>query len=221
MIAVVSPHLDDGVLGCGARLAARPGSIVITVFAAGPAAREAVAPWDADCGFSAGDDVMAARRAEDREALGLLGATPVWLDFQDAQYGAPPSVPVVAEALAGAVSATRAEAVFVPLGLFHGDHVLVAEACLSLVQERAGQWHYAYEDALYRRLPGRTDEALGRVSARGLRATPAAFPTPPAALALKRRAVHCYRSQLRGLGTTGRLGHADAFAPERYWRLSP
>jgi LmbE family N-acetylglucosaminyl deacetylase len=165
--------------------------------------------------------VIAARRAEDREALHLLRASPVWLDFRDAQYGPPPPATVLAEALGQAVSATEAEAVFVPLGLFHSDHLLVAQAGISLVRACPERSHYAYEDALYRRLPGRTEEALLRVAARGLRATPAAFPASPACLARKRLAVHCYRSQLRGLGTAGRLGHADAYAPERYWRLSP
>jgi hypothetical protein len=31
--------------------------------------------------------------------------------------------------------------------------------------------------------------------------------------------VAFYRSQLRGLGTPGRLGHADALADERFWTL--
>jgi LmbE family N-acetylglucosaminyl deacetylase len=221
VIAVVSPHLDDGVLGCGARLAARPGSVVITVFAAGPESWDVVTPWDASCGFFSGDDVMAARRAEDREAARLLRATPVWLDFRDAQYGPPPSAPAIAEALCRAIEGARAEAVFLPLGLFHSDHLLVAEAGLSLVRARPDQGHYAYEDALYRALPGRTEEALARVRDRGLRATPASFPTPPGCEARKRQAVARYRSQLRGLAAPGRPGHADAFDPERYWRLSP
>jgi hypothetical protein len=33
----------------------------------------------------------------------------------------------------------------------------------------------------------------------------------------KRDAVACYRSQIRALAT--RRGHADAFEPERYWRV--
>jgi len=37
--------------------------------------------------------------------------------------------------------------------------------------------------------------------------------------AAKRRAIHCYRSQLRGLSSAGRPGHLDAFKPERYWPL--
>ena len=104
MIAVVSPHLDDGVFSCGALLAARPGSVVVTALAgrrgvALPPKWEGVTPWDAACGFAPGDDVIAARRAEDREALSILGASPVWLDFPDAQYGPSPSPAALCRAL--------------------------------------------------------------------------------------------------------------------------
>src|SRR4051812_4728612 len=80
-VMIVSPHLDDAVFGCGELLGARPGSVVVTVFAGAPPTYETVTEWDALAGFRAGDDVMAARRAEDRDALAVLGARPVWLDF--------------------------------------------------------------------------------------------------------------------------------------------
>jgi LmbE family N-acetylglucosaminyl deacetylase len=86
-LIVVSPHLDDAVLGCGHLLAQRPGAVVITVFAGRPPRRERVTPWDAAAGFGPGDDVVGARRMEDRRALGALGARPLWLPFLDAQYG--------------------------------------------------------------------------------------------------------------------------------------
>ena len=43
--------------------------------------------------------------------------------------------------------------------------------------------------------------------------------SPRATGPLKRRAVACYRSQLRALSTPGRPGFADVFATEGYWRL--
>lgn len=230
MIAVVSPHLDDGVFACGALLASRPGSVVVTALAGGPGAGgrrggglvsgwEHVTPWDAACGFGPGDDVIAARRAEDREALSILGAAPVWLDFPDAQYGPSPPPELLREALARAIEPLRPEAVFVPLGLFHSDHVLVSVAALGLVHERPAHEPYAYEDAMYRRLDGLTEGALARIRSLGVEPSPVDIPAPPDCLARKRRAVQCYRSQLRGLATAGRLGHEDAFAPERFWRL--
>ena len=35
-VVVVSPHLDDAVLGCGRFLAVHPGATVVTVFAGNP-----------------------------------------------------------------------------------------------------------------------------------------------------------------------------------------
>ncbi|MCV5262168.1 PIG-L family deacetylase, partial [Escherichia coli] len=75
---VISPHLDDGVFGCGQLLAAHPGSTVLTVFAGVPEA--APAPeWDRRCGFTSAQAAMAARREEDRRALTRLAARPLWL----------------------------------------------------------------------------------------------------------------------------------------------
>lgn len=222
MIAVISPHLDDGVFGCGALLAAHPGSVVITAFAAGPPPSATLTRWDAECGFAPGDDVLAARRAEDREALALLDATPVWLDFADAQYAEPPRPATLGAALDRAVVAVRAHTVLVPLGLFHSDHRLTCEAVLPLVRARPGRRWFVYEDAIYRRVPGLASGALVRLVARGHSVTPAALAlpaAPPALLERKRRAVACYRSQLRGLAASGRPGIDDVFAPERFWRL--
>src|SRR3954468_24729127 len=98
-VVIVSPHLDDAVFGCGELLAARPGSVVVTVFAGAPPTYETVTEWDALAGIHPGEDVLAARRAEDRAALGALGARPVWLDFRDSQYHDSPTVPEIAAAL--------------------------------------------------------------------------------------------------------------------------
>jgi LmbE family N-acetylglucosaminyl deacetylase len=219
MITVVSPHLDDGVFACGALLSASPGSVVITALAGGPPAYEHVTPWDAACGFSDGDDVIAARRSEDREALALLGASPIWLPFRDAQYGGPKAPAELSAALGRAVSAAPGEEVFLPLGLFHSDHRMVSDAALPLVLEGRGRRFYAYEEAMYRRVPGLVDAALGRLAGRGVAAEPCDRAVSAEHLDRKRRAVLCYRSQLRGLTTPGRPGYEDAFAPERFWRL--
>jgi LmbE family N-acetylglucosaminyl deacetylase len=67
-MAVISPHLDDGVFSCGDLLASHPGAAVVTVFAGGPSSSTDIKPWDAAAGFHPGDNVMAARRAEDQTA---------------------------------------------------------------------------------------------------------------------------------------------------------
>jgi LmbE family N-acetylglucosaminyl deacetylase len=215
-LLVISPHLDDAVLSAGGRVAAGPGAVVVTVFAGRPAAPAGLTPWDADCGFAPGEDVVGRRRREDRRALARLGARPHWLEFTDSQYGASPAPAAVAAALSGVVSRERPRRVLFPLGLFHSDHRLVSDAVLALLPLHPRIEWEAYEDVPYRTLPGLVDEAVERLRRRGLVPLRRVGSAPPP---VKRRAVACYRSQLRGLGTTGRLGHGDAFRPEGYWRL--
>ncbi len=215
---VVSPHLDDAVLGCGAWIAAHPGALVLTLFAGAPPAPGARTEWDAACGFQSAAQAIAARRAEDRAALALLGAQPEWLDWCDDQYGVPAPPEAITADLRRALARHDPDAVLVPLGLFHRDHVGAHEAALPLVAEQRGRAWYAYEDALYRAIPGLVQRRLGWLERRRVTATPGGA---AAATGAKRRALACYASQLRGLATPGRPGHADAFATERLWRLSP
>jgi LmbE family N-acetylglucosaminyl deacetylase len=91
-VVIVSPHLDDTVLSLGASVAraTRSGAAVVrslTVFAYGDDDL-AVAPWDADCGFSSAAAARAARRAEDARGCAFVGAIPEWLPFFDVEYGA-------------------------------------------------------------------------------------------------------------------------------------
>jgi LmbE family N-acetylglucosaminyl deacetylase len=220
-ITVVSPHLDDGVLSCGALLAANPGAVVITALAGGPRHWKKPTPWDAACGFRNGDNVVAVRRAEDREALLLLHAMPLWLDFWDAQYGGSPSQAALYDALRDAIDRLSPRAVFVPLGLYHGDHRLVSDSAIPLVRLGRDMDVFLYEDAIYRTLPHLTEAALARLSKLGIRHEKPVGLAPDARFAeMKERAVRCYGSQIRGLTTEGRLGYEDAFAPERYWRIT-
>src|SRR3954451_5053748 len=105
-VVVVSPHLDDGGFGCGQLLSPPPGSVVITVFTERPAEHKELTSWDASAGFQSADAVMPARRAEDRAALALLGARPVWLGFVEDQYGPLPAVDTVAYGRDEAIRAT-------------------------------------------------------------------------------------------------------------------
>ena len=217
-LLVVSPHCDDAVFGAGDLIAAHPGTAVVTVFAGAPSDAELRA-WDAECGFTTGDDVMARRRAEDADALARLGAQPIWLAFRDDQYGRDGDAPAVAGALEHVVAALAPAIVAIPLGLFHRDHVLASDAGLLVASRRPRVSWLAYEDAIYRALPGDLVESrVAEVRARGYRVEPPEGARHPAS-ALKRRAIACYASQLRGLAVSGRRGHADAFAPERCWRL--
>jgi LmbE family N-acetylglucosaminyl deacetylase len=220
-LLVVSPHSDDAVFACGDLLAAHPGALVLTVFAAGPpAGDDALRAWDADCGFLTGDDVMKARRDEDRAALSILAARPVWLAFRDDQYGRDAGAEDVAAAISVVVDRLRPTTVIAPAGIFHRDHALTHEAAMLARRHHTDRAWLLYEDAIYRRLPG--DLVAGRLAElrdAGITATRAPLGGAPAS-PLKRRAVACYRSQLRGLATAGRAGPDDAFAPEAYWRLA-
>lgn len=156
---------------------------------------------------------------EDRAALGLLGATPLWLDFRDSQYGPTHSAADLRDAIERVIRLVRPGAVFVPMGLFHSDHRSVHEAALQVAEARRHCRWFLYEDALYRRIPGLVAERLRRVTEAGFLLAPVSFPAPTPSK-IKAEAVHCYRSQLRALSTQGRPGHEDALAPERYWACS-
>lgn len=216
----LSPHLDDAVFACGRLLASLPHATVATVFAGRPET-PVVTEWDRASGFAPGDDVIGARRDEDRRALGLLGARPLWLDFRDSQYAAPPSAAALARSLHALLEAGDPGAVFFPLGLFHADHRLTREAGLLLMARHPRRQWFAYADALYRRIDGLAQAALAELQRRGFAPAARGFDEAPGADARKAAAVACYRSQLRALATPGRPGHADLVAPEEYWRVRP
>lgn len=213
---VISPHLDDGVFACAEALASAPGSRVVTVFAGHADDPELRTGWDEQCGFGSAREAMAARRDEDRRALAIVGAAPVWLDFRDSQYGATPTVDAVAEALADLVADD--DLVLYPLGLFHSDHRLVHDACRKALGPDRASAALAYEDVLYRSMPGMLQRRLAEFAAAGIEATPAAVGWPQSATERKARAVAAYASQLRAFGPGG---YDDTKAPERCWRLAP
>ena len=220
-LLVVSPHLDDAVLGCTQLLAASADAVVLTVFA-GKAADEALSTdWDTACGFAGAGEAMRARVSEDDAALAVLGASACRLEFPDDQYR-PGSASIDPNALAEAVRAAlhryQPRTVAVPCGLFHRDHALAHAAALRVCRNETSRVWLAYEDAFYRRIPGLLQQRLCRLDRAGIEATPVTLAHGDAGL--KRRAVHCYASQMRGLASPGRPGELDAFAPEGYWRLA-
>jgi LmbE family N-acetylglucosaminyl deacetylase len=219
-VIVVSPHLDDAVFGCGELLAARPGSSVITIFAGAPPTYDTVTEWDALAGFRPGDDVMAARRAEDERALAILGARPVWLGFRDSQYRCSPTVPEIADALERAIGERDRRAVFIPLGLFHSDHHLAHAAALDVLRRRPDRAWFAYEEAMYRKIPDTVAERIAALRRAGIGAVRAGE-SSTCGHGVKARAIACYVSQLRALAAPKKPGYEDAFGAERYWSLAP
>nr|WP_184246066.1 PIG-L family deacetylase [Paraburkholderia atlantica] len=217
-LLVISPHLDDAVLSCGLLLAAHPGTVVCTVFTA-PPAENITTDWDRAAGFADAFEAMRTRQAEDREALGLLSALPVHLLFRDAQYHASPGADELMTALSQIVAHAKPTRVLMPLGLFHSDHVMVANACLALMRRQPATRFIAYEDVPYRRMSGVVQERLCDLAKRGYAAdAPHALDVPGTTQheRMKRAALDAYRSQLRAFGPEGQ---ASLFSPERYWQL--
>lgn len=211
---------------CADLLAARPGSLVGTVFTGLPpnsGDARLCTPWDRACGFTDARQAMQARRAEDQRALGLLGAQAVSMGFLDRQYGASPHVNALATAIEELIESHRCESVLMPLGLCHPDHDLVHRACLQVLKKRRLPGWLAYEEAPYRRFDGLVQRRLVKLAQDEWIATPVSFTVPMAAAlteegaALRRTAVDAYASQLHGFDA---VDTAEFYAPGRYWRLA-
>ncbi|WP_175727190.1 PIG-L deacetylase family protein [Burkholderia ambifaria] len=220
---VISPHLDDAVFSCGQLLAQAPGSVVVTVFAGIPACGSDAPPWDRRAGFRTADEAVRSRRDEDRCALAMLGAQPVWLDFLDDQYGTRAPSTAIAARLADTIDAHPGFGVLAPAGLFHRDHIQVQQAVLTLLRDnsRAGDaarvWRF-YEDVPYRRIDGLMAKRVIDWREHGWIGHPVG---PPAGnrtdgAAAKAAAVDAYASQIALFEPHMR---ADLREPETYWRL--
>jgi LmbE family N-acetylglucosaminyl deacetylase len=228
-IVIISPHLDDAVLGCSTLMAAHPGATVVTVFAGRPT--EYPTPmerWDSLCGFVEGDEVHVARRAEDAAALAVLDATPVWLDFVEHSYldrADWVDADAVVDELDAAVRAGEPTAVFAPFGLANPDHDVTHDAAMLVRArlERDGNpaaW-FCYEDTGYKHIPGLLAWRVARLFRRGVWPSPAAVPVD-LDRARKDAAVACYPSQLLALEADWAIAaKLAAPAPEQFWRLAP
>lgn len=152
---MVSPHLDDAVLSLGATVAGavRDGVDVrvLTVFAGDPAGDTVASAHDRACGFATAGEAARRRRLEDRDALGLLGATPVWLPFPDGVERRPGDDRVIAEAVAR--EAAVADTVLIPgyplthevhrrlTGLLLGGGVLTGVRAALYIEQPYATWH--------------------------------------------------------------------------------
>jgi LmbE family N-acetylglucosaminyl deacetylase len=222
---VVSPHMDDAVLGLGQLLAANPGVTVVTVFAGRPAAYpEPMTRWDQLAGFTPGDDVIAARRDEDTKALTELDAIPVWLDHVEHQY-LPREEWVQADAVAddleAAIRAAEPSAVLIPFGLANPDHDVTHQAAM-VVRDRFPEpaW-LCYEDHGYKHIPGLLAWRVSKLFHSGVWPTPTAPAVDPGQ-ERKQGAIAHYTSQLLALEADWQIGaKLRAPAPEQVWRLAP
>jgi LmbE family N-acetylglucosaminyl deacetylase len=242
-LVVVSPHLDDAVLSCGARIAAVTAgggrAVVATLFTADePAAPPSALAADLRRWWRLpGGEVMAARRREDAAALARLGAELVHLDLPEAPYrtgadGRPfytalgtlfgEPEPADATALAPRLDASLARLPtgglrLAPLGVGgHVDHRLTRAAT-----ERAGGDLAYYEEFPYvewkwlalRRALGRPADWIAETVA-----------VPPELFEAKIAAILAYASQVPAMfRSEGRLRkqlrrHLRRAGGERVWR---
>lgn len=180
----MSAHLDDAAVSVGVtaqRLSLAHAVLVATVFTEhqeGPLSLSAQIFNTSESGSAA--ECMAARRAEDWDALALLGATPVHMGFVDATFrkdergasrcerpedilSADPRSDVaviraVARRLTTLIAAARPEIFLAPLGLgHHVDHKIVRIASdLATESDDSGRPRRAvayYEDLPYAYAP--------------------------------------------------------------------
>jgi LmbE family N-acetylglucosaminyl deacetylase len=210
-VVVLSPHLDDAVLGLGAAMArtAREGADVrvVTVFAGNVHSGLPASRWDALAGFATEGAAALARRSEDAAACALLGAVPEPLPLPDYPYvrgGREPAE--IAAAVRAAIEG--ADAVFAPgFPLTHPDHRLLAECVLEYGLARRGLALYAEQPYRFRKRARRgldVDKRLARL----LEETPTWTGVPVQARdrLAKWRAARAYRSQLPLLDLGGVAG---------------
>jgi LmbE family N-acetylglucosaminyl deacetylase len=225
-VVIISPHLDDAVLSCGRFMSVHPGVTVVTVFAGNPEAYpDPMRVWDVQSGFGPDDDVMEARRREDRSALARLDATPKHLDYIEHTYnlGDKPVAPrLIAEGLVVALDELAPTLVIAPFGLANPDHDVTHRGSMLARDEvdPAVSW-WCYEDNGYKHIPGMLAWRVSALFRGGVWPTPVC---PPVDYHGERKAaaVACYPSQLLALEDDWQIqAKLDAPAPEQYWRLAP
>jgi len=242
----LSPHLDDAALSCGGTIAASPDrALVITLCTAPPSETtfNAVAvEFHAEWGL-APDEVLHVRRAEDAEAMTILGVDYVYADWLDAIYRMPeayhsratlyrhptpddPLLPQVRDLLALLIAHAPQATIYVPLGVgHHVDHLAVFESAVACPPDRLA----FYEDINYALAPGAVEQRLAEIG-QTLVAENLAFGA--SSLQKKIAAIAAYRSQMEALfGGTAAMEAAiaayhatlaqerDGYA-ERIWRIA-
>jgi LmbE family N-acetylglucosaminyl deacetylase len=173
--------------------------------------------------------VHVARRAEDRGALSLFGATPVWLDYIEHSYLERPDwigPDATIDELEATVRSLEPSAVFMPFGLANPDHDATHDACMEMRSRMSptpddGPSWFCYEDTGYKHIPGMLAWRVAKLFRAGVWPTPAAVPIV-VDHDRKLAAYASYPSQVRALEAEWDLGSKLAApAPEQYWRLAP
>jgi LmbE family N-acetylglucosaminyl deacetylase len=194
-IVVLSPHLDDAIFSVGAVIATLAGRgervRILTVLAGNPDSSFVAGPWDRDCGgFTSHAESAHIRRGEDERACAAVGATPVWLPFNDEQYDRGASDEDIFAAVRDAAGAP--DAVLSPgHPLTHADHRWLAALIAS--NETLAPVACAYVEQPYaHQRDGWPETSASRGSSRWYR-----VPASRQAQLAKLRGILAYSSQLR------------------------
>ena len=199
-VAILSPHLDDAVYSLGAAIAesVRRGAQIslVTVFAGDPKSSRPASPWDRPLGFRTAAEAARVRRDEDRRACALVGASPVWLPFDD-EHGTPPEEDELLSSIDRAVG--EPDLLLVPgYPLSHRDHLRLTQTVLE--RRPAGRLAlYAEEPyAAVEGTPPRLPDELSTLVEGELEWC--ALEAGASARLRKARAWRAYRSQFRHFG---------------------
>jgi len=199
-VAILSPHLDDAVYSLGAAISAsaRAGAQIslVTVFAGDPESSRPASPWDRPLGFRTAAEAAGARRDEDRRACALVGASPVWLPFDD-EHGTPPEGNELRSSIEQAIG--EPDLLLVPgYPLGHPDHMRLAQ---TVLERRPAARLALYAEQPYAAVEGAPPSLPVELSAL-VPGEPEwrALEAGAAARLRKARAWRAYRSQFRHFG---------------------
>ncbi|MEY9932648.1 LmbE family N-acetylglucosaminyl deacetylase [Catenulispora sp. GP43] len=236
---LTSPHLDDAALSACAEIA-KGGALVVTVFTAVPPPDWPPTWWDRLTGESADSRArQLARRAEDAEAMRLLGARNTYLDQPEQLHrDGDPDREAIVKALASCYA--DADEVWLPAGIgAHPDHIIARDAGLEAAALAGHTEVVLYADFPYVILYGWPASVRGtgdrlidadfwltdQLQSTGLDPAalePRALRLSPAQRVLKRQIIEAYQTQAPALGLGGPALAADPtkLDYELSWRMA-
>ncbi len=173
---------------------------ILTVFGYGPGSNTPADAWDSKSGFATEGEACRVRRLEDREACGILGATPQWFDFGSDGYERHGSRQEILSSVIAAVAG--ADCVLIPgFPLLHPDHDELTRLLLGARLHTQIGLYAEQPYAFWERK--RIDPAMQAPALENTLNSPLLWTrrrTDREARWMKWRAVRCYRSQLYQLG---------------------
>lgn len=235
MTVVLSPHLDDAVLGAFTVLAG-PGEVVVVNVCDGVPPAGRASGWVRVCGGRDDAEQMRLRLAEDRAALAGVGREAIGLGFLEADERPVQAAPeTIAGALAAAVPA--AARLIAPVGMgSHPDHLAACVAAVGFAPRLPVELYADIPYALRAGWPAWVsgadpdphvdpdvpwERALARVPVERAALNAVVVALDDDARAGKARTLECYASQIGALaGGPHRRFDEDALRYEVRWSIT-